>query len=417
MAIHASKFQPRIVPIFGKGVPAEIDRAQTIEPSPALNREKENEIGRVGTVGWITKTPSVPYRLTQTEYGNFEFWRKLTNVEDSETTITQEDFVISAVDFMAFLTDSTGVFEGTWVYPNLRTTGFELNIGSPDATIERNFNLIGEQAYLLRGAAPYYISLDKEAVNSGDNTIDCATRAPAIDPDAAVSATDAVKYIARLVRTRDGVSTELVPDVTGGYTYSNATKLITVDGVEPDDYFRVWYASATAPATLFTNNDVDVAGLNADVASVYLYIPASGKPSVDDYLYKLQSVAITAAFTREDNKEIGNKNVVQRGIKETKLTVKLGNIMEAMTMEQVLRGVDANYTKLDISKFSSNISLIVKIFSDNTKSTLKYGFKLDNLCPSDISQSAAKNEYVKSGATLEGEEIIISTSNAALGGL
>jgi hypothetical protein len=412
--IHASHFCPRVTPVFGVGVPAEIDRAQGIDPTATLNREKINEIGRVGTVGYVSKTPSIAYRLTQTEYGNFEFWRKMANVTDTTETITQENFKTSAVDICAFLTDDNGTFRGTMLYPNMRTTGFDLNIGNPDATIERSFNLVGEQAFTYKGAAPYYISLDKTASASGDNTIDCATRVPAIDPDAAVGASDAVKYIYRVVKTRNGISTELVPDVTGGFTYSNATKLVTIDGVEPDDFFRVFYASATAPATLFTNNDVDVAGLNADVVSIYLYVPGSGKPDADDYLYRIQSVSISAAFTRSDLKEIGNKNVVQRGVNETKATVKLGSIMEQFTMEDVLRGVASDFTKLDISKLSSNVSLIVKIYADNTKATLKYGMLLTDLSPTDVGQGAASNQYVKKDATLEGEAFSISTDNAVL---
>lgn len=415
--LHASKFQPRIIPIFGTGDPAEIDRAQDITPTGTLNREKVNEIGRVGTVGFVKKTPSITYDLNQLEYGSFEFWRKVANVDDSATTITQEDFKTAAVDICAFLTDDDGTFLGTLLYPNLRTSGFELTIGSPDDTIARSFNLVGEQSYTYKGAAPYYISLDKTVASSGDNTIDCSARVPAIDPDAAAGATDAVKYIYRVVRTRSGVSTKLNPDVTGGYTYSNSTNLITVDDAEVDDFYRVWYASATAPATLFTNNDSDPAGLNADVASIYLYVPGSGKPSGDDYLYRLQSVTISPSLTRDDKKEIGNKDVVLYGVSETACNVTLGSIMGEMTMEEALRGVDSDYTKIDISKFSDDITLIVRIYEDNTKETLKWGFNIPNLSPTDINQGASANAYVTKGATLEGEEFTLSTDTTELGSL
>ena len=412
--INYSGFKPRVFPIYGTGASAEIDRAQGIDPTATLNRDKVNEIGRVGVVGYISKIPSIKYSLKQLEYGNFEFWRKITNVADSETTISQTDFNTSAFDICAFLVDDNATFRGTLLYPNLRVTGFSFTIGDPDATVERSFDFVGEQAFVFKGAAPYYINQDQTATDSGDNTIDVSARAPALDPDAAVSATDAVKYIYRVVRIRSGVATLLVPDVSGGYTYSNSTKLITLDEVEPDDVFRAWFASATAPATLFTNNDADVAGLSADVASIFLYVPGSGKPSADDYLYRLQSVDLSAAFTREDLKEIGNKDVVQRGVSETKLTVKLGKIMEEFTMEDVLRGVASDFTKLDMSKLSSNVSLIIKIYEDNTKATLKYGMLLTNLSPTDVAQGAAVRAYVKADATLEGEEIKISTDNAEL---
>ena len=411
---HSSKYCPRIFPVFGKGVPAEIDRAQGIDPTGTLNRQKINEIGRVGIVGWVKKTPSITYALKQFEYGSFEFWRKITNVDDSVETITQENFKNAAVDICAFLIDDDDSFSGTVLYPNLRTASFDLNIGDPDATIDRSFNFVGEQAYTYKGAAPYYINVDKDVTNSADNEVDCGTREPAIDPDAAVGASDAVKYIYRVVKISDGIAEQLVPDVSGGYTYSNATKLVTVDSVLPADFIRVWFASADAPATLFTPNDVDAAGLNADVVSIYLYVPGSGKPSGDDYLYRIQSVSVSCAFTREDLKEIGNKDVVQRGVNETKLTVKLGRILQKFTIDEVLRGVAPEFTKLDISKLSSDISLIVKIYSDNTKATLEYGMLATGLSPTDVGQGAAANQYVKADATLEGENLTISTDNAVL---
>ena len=65
--IHSSYYKPRIFPFNGNVAPAEIDRAQAIDPTISLNREKIEEIGREGVVGYIKKTPSIAYRLTQLE--------------------------------------------------------------------------------------------------------------------------------------------------------------------------------------------------------------------------------------------------------------------------------------------------------------------------------------------------------------
>jgi hypothetical protein len=328
------------------------------------------------------------------------------------------DFRIASFDICAFLTDDDGSFRGTLLYPHLRTVSFDLNIGNPEATIERVFNFVGENAQVLRGVAPYFVSVDKTVSASADNIIDCSTRVPAINPDVPVGMTNAQKYIYRVMRTRAGISVLLDPSAAiADYTYDTATKHVVVNGALPADFYRVFYATATAPASLFTPTDVDVAGLNADTASVYLYIPGSGEPNAQSYLYRLQSVGITAAFTRSDLKEIGNPEVVQLGINEFKVTVKLGRILEKFSLEEALRGAGTDYPMLDVRNLSSNISLIVKFFTDNTKQTLLYGMKIDKLAPTDLSQGAAANQYVKADATLEGETIIISTVNSDIGGL
>ena len=413
--LHASKFQPEIIPINGSAAAQTISRAQAMDPTGTLNRQKINEIGRLETVGWVKKTPTITYKLTQTEYGSFDFWRKLTNSADSVQTIDLTNFRIASFDIAAFLTDDDGSFRGTLVYPHLRTTSFDLNIGSPDATIERTFNFVGEKAVTFRGNAPYFISVDKTSTGPSDNLIDCSVRAPAINPDVPVGFSNAQKYIFRLMRTRAGISTLLDPVLD--YTYNTGTKMVTVVDAQNLDFFRVWFASASAPATLFTKNDVDAAGLNADTSSIYMYIPASGEPNSQAYVYRLQSVALAVAFTRSDLKEIGNPEVVQLGINEYKTTVKLGRILEKFTIEEVLRGAGTDYPVLDISKLSTNVSLIIKIFTDNTKQTLLYGMKLDKLTPTDVTQGAAANQYVKADDSLEGETVIISTDNAQIGGL
>ena len=118
--INSSYYQPRIFPIKGDVAPAEIDRAQTIEPTATLNREKIEEIGRDGIVGYIKKSPTIAYRLTQYEYGNIELWQKLANTTtkgaSGQSAITLNDFKTPYFDICAYLTDDDGTFTGTIWY-------------------------------------------------------------------------------------------------------------------------------------------------------------------------------------------------------------------------------------------------------------------------------------------------------------
>ena len=108
---HSSKLKPRIFPINGDTVPSEIDRAQAIDPTISTNREKVEEIGRVLPVGYVKKSPTLGYRLTQYEYGSIEFWQKLINSDvlgnDGETEIAISDFKTPYFDVCAYLTDDS----------------------------------------------------------------------------------------------------------------------------------------------------------------------------------------------------------------------------------------------------------------------------------------------------------------------
>jgi len=413
MSINSSKYQPRIYPVNGEGAPAEIDRAQSIDPTTALNRDKIEEIGRDGVVGFVKRSPTVTYRMTQLEYGSMEFWRKITNKADSVNTITLDDFKTPTFDIAAFLTDDDGTFRGTLVYPKLRTSGFSINISDPDATIERTFDLVGEQHLVWQGANKYYIHVEHTAGSGNDDVVDLSARTPVIDPDIDVSKTDAEKYIHRVVRIRSGVSTEL--DLSSDVTYNTGTEELTILDVQTGDIFKTWHTSSAAPATLFTPNDTDPSALNADSAEIFLYLPASGSPTQSDKILRLQSATIDVTFDREDLKEIGNSQVVQRSVIDSTVNVTLGRILEQFTIEEVLRGEAPGYGKIDVEKLTDNASLIIKIYEDNTKTTLKYGFKADNLSPTDLSNSAAINANVNQENTIEGESLIISSDNAQLG--
>jgi len=408
--INNSLYRPRIIPILGNVDSAEIDRAQTIDPTVALNRDKVEEIGRAGAVGYLKKSPTIGYRLTQLEYGDIEFWEKLIcsegHGESGEEPITLDDFKTSYFDICAYLTDDDGTFRGTYHYPALRTSGFSIGIGDPQARIERNFDFVGEEAIIWQGENKYLIvgSYTWESIDTYVDLSGSGIQEPAKDPDNE-------DYILRVVKTTGLVSVELAKTE---YTYDENTKHLTITSAVAGDVIKYWYTSADEPDEIFTPND-SIAGLTGDCVSIYLYVPASGKPSATDYVYRLQSATIDAKFTREDLREIGNKNVVQRGIKENVVTISLARILEQWTIEEILRGVDTGYGKIDVSKLTDQAVLIVKIYDDNTKTNFKYGFKATGLTPSDLKGTVAVGEYVKADNTLIGEELIITTDETELG--
>jgi hypothetical protein len=405
--IHSSYYKPRVFPFNGDVADAEIDRAQAIDPTVSLNREKIEEIGNPNIVGYIKKTPTIGYRLTQLEYGSMEFWRKLTNKADSVLTLDLDDFKTSTFDICAYLTDDDGTFKGTVWYPKLRTSGFSVTIGDTDAIIERGFDFVGEKAVIWQGDNKYFIYNEHTAASGSDDDIDLSAKAPAEDPD------NSGQYMLRVLRVRGSATTELVE--TTDYTYTDGTKILHINSIQTDDVIKAYYTSATAPDAQFTPNTSDPAGILADSCDIYVYIPASGKPSSSDYMYRVQSATIDVSFDREDVKEIGNREVVKRGIRDKTVTVTLGRLLEEFTMEEVLRGVASGYGKIDVEEFTDQATVIIKVYEDSTKTTFKYGIKATGLTGSELRGGAGINAYVNKENALEGEALVITSDAGELG--
>lgn len=416
--IHSSLYQPNIYPI-GLGTPSSISRVQAIDPTATTNFQRIKEIGRLYTVGYVRKVPTVTYRMTQVEYGSFSFWQQITNQASDVSAIDLSMFKTSAFDIAAFLTDDNGQYRGTMLYPYMRTSGFSLHIGSPEATAERTFNFIGEKAITWQNPAnPYYIEVDKVTGTATDDVIDLSAWTPLIDPDVSDAFTLGQQYIFRIAVTVGGVTTILDPNVD--YTYDTGTMHATLTGatvpVAAGQTYKTWFTSATPPTDgLFVQDNVDAAGINATSTSIFLFVPGSGVPNSADYLFRIQSCEIDVTFTRADLKEIGNRNIVQLGINLNKVSVKIGRMLEKFTIDEVLRGVVTGYGKLDLENYGTDVSLIVKIFSDDTKQTFLYGMYATQLAPQDVGQGVPVNAYVKDNATLEGEYLLITSDNSQLG--
>ena len=414
--IHASDYDPIIFPWENDTEPGQIDRAQSIEPSTSLNREEVNEIGRNqenGLVGFVKGSPTVSYAMTQFEYGSMDFWKRITNSPASTTKMDLTDFRTAAFDIGAYLTDVDGTVLGTLVYPGLRTAGFSISIGDPEAIIERSFDFTGEEAVIYQGANLYYVYESHTAGSGADNVIDLSTRAPAANPDIDAGATDEEKYIERVLRVRGTTTTELT--FTTDYTYSDGTKELTIASIQTGDIIKVFYSSASAPSLLWTENNADPVALRADSVDIFLFIPATGSPSSSDQVFRLQSVTLDVTFDRQDLKEIGNPNTVLRSINDQTVSVTLGRLLDQFTVEEVLRGEATGYGKIDVEKLTDNASLIIKFYEDNTKTTFKYGLRADGLSPTDVNNAIAVQEHTDMENVVEGKSLTITDDEGELG--
>jgi hypothetical protein len=391
--IHSKAVDPRVYPINGDFAPAQIDRAQDLGGDLTLNREKVNEIGRDGAVGYRKQTPAFKYTLRQFEYGNMEFWNKIANNTGS---VELGDFKTSKFDMAAFLTDDNDVFKGTLYLPNLRVNGFGINIGSPDASIERNFDFLGEDYQILK---ENYLAFEKVTVATSAPSDEVVVLSPV-----PVEYADG-KYILRVARIRAGVTSILVEGTDDNEYSFAAPASVTVRDCEYGDIIKVYYVSATASETIWANNDVDVPVLSADCADIYLKVGVGDAAK----MYRVQSASMDITFDRADYREIGNKDIVQTGIKSNTVSIKLGRLLEDFTIEEALAST-TGYPLIDAREFSDEISIIVKVYEDNTKTTFKMGYKAVGLTPTALANSTPVEDYTTMDTTLEGESLIISSS-------
>jgi hypothetical protein len=389
--IHAEMCKPRAFPWNNNRDPEQIDRLQTFNGDQTLNREKVYEVGRVGRLGFKKSTPSFSYPATQFEYGSMAFWYDLASKENpgsgDDHYVDLDDFVSSQTDIAGFLTDSDGTFRGSIWFPGLRVNGFSINIADPDATIERTFDLVGEDYKMLDSK---YFSFQK-ATAAG------ATLAMVLNPVAIEYASG--DYIFRVLRVRSGVVSEL--EETTDWTYVSGTATLTVTGCVASDIVKVYYPSDTAYTTTWTDNDSDPDLLLAEYAEIRLKVGASTR------IYRIQSVGIDVAFDRADYKEVGNSEVVQRGVNEKTVTVSLNRFSENFALEDILAG-DTTYPFINPRDFVENIQMQVLIYGEKEHTTEKIGYLITGLSPVTIGTSQDIQAYNQRTCNLESDNLKIS---------
>ncbi len=381
----------------------QVDRIQSIDPTSTLNREKNKEVGRDGVIDYSKKTPSIAYRAVQNESQDLKFFESLANVA-SGTDMTHASFNASAADLIAHLTDDDEVVLGSVWYPKLRLAGFSINSADPDAKIERNFDLVGEAAHVFQGANKYLVAkrelADTGEVAGGDWTYTANDPVPVEDP------ANAGVFFMRVTRIRAGVTTDLVAGAgTNQHEFSAPT--LTVHDAVVGDYYKLFYTAVALPAAESKWTDEDTAP-GATLAYNVTVLLGSTE------LTKIQSVGIDVRFEREDWKEQGNKEIVQRGVNDRTVTITLPRLLEDYTLDELLLGESAGFGHIDIENYLDNLTFRFKVFTDDGKGTMAWGMKITNCTPTEVKTPIAVDGYTNRDLTLASESFVISTTEGTI---
>ena len=404
--IHARANKPFIFPWEGDVAPGQIDRLQDLTGDVTLSKDKVYEIGRDGILGYKKNTPSLKYTAKAYEYGSMDFWYKLANINTPESaaldeSIDLDDIKAKFFDISSVLTDEDNAttFRGTIWFPKLRINGFSINIGDPDAIIERNFDLVGEDYKILD--AEHFAYNRYAASGAGDKVI---TLSPA--PVAYASG----DYIFRVLRVRGSTTTELEEGSGSNEWAFSAPTSLTVKTCEDGDIVKIYYMAATAStAPAWVNNDTDADYLQAKDVEIYLKVGSGA----DARVYRLQSIGIDVSFERTDYKEIGNPEVIQTGVKSKTVKVTLGRMMEDFTVEEVLRGTSV-YPYIDTRNLAEDVVLTIKIFAEETHDTFLMGYKITDLTATTISSNQPVEDYQKQNDSMESDNFMVTNDESEL---
>jgi hypothetical protein len=130
-------------------------------------------------------------------------------------------------------------------------------------------------------------------------------------------------------------------------------------------------------------------------------------------IYRLQTVGIDVAFDRADYKEIGNSEVVQRGVNDKTVTISLNRFAEDFALEDILAS-DTTYPYIDPRNFAEDIQCQVLIYNEKAHTSFKIGYLISGLSPTTLGMSQDIEAYQQRTVNLESDNLKISDDVAEL---
>lgn len=405
---HASAVKPLTIPVNSDVSRDNMDRVQSISGGVSQPSEDVFELGRLDKVctdeGILDSTVSI----TQLEYGTMAAYLQFAGLSaEPGSGLTLADFNTALTDIQQpGKTEYGGTVEQTLWLQKLSIDTIGLDIADPEAKIERTFELSGDKYKIVRKANKYLIFVENDAPSgtSGNYVIDISDPAPVEDPN------NSGVYVLQLYRIRSGVATKLV--LTTDYTFNQPANEITILAASSQDNYRIWYSAGSygAAGDPTELNDVDDCFLKAD--SITIFIDDGVHAAVE--LDLLTSLSLSATLNRIDEGVLGNDEKILRDVETTEVTISLDGRIKDSTIEEVLMGeAGQDHGIIDYSLFGE-VSVVIKIYEDATKTTFKMGYKMTGLNFSDESRDFDANAFGTKPVSLAGTNLLITASEGNL---
>lgn len=402
---HAKANKPRLYPYNGDVNPSDMDRVQSFSGGGNQPFEELYEWGRELKMAVDFDILEATASATQLEYGEIDTYLTLANLSAMPSGgLDLDDFSNAKTDIITVGKDDyNGNVEQTLWLPKMTLDSITLNIADAEARLERSFEFAGDILMRLRNDNKYFI-YNKTTVESGYSTsaydITLNDPVPVEDPN------HSGVYIFRVLRVRSGTTTELT--LTTDYTYTSGTNTLQILSATTGDVYKVYYTSdswgtAGDPTSL---NDSDGYYIDADSVTVTLQSGTGTEVELD----LLTSLNIVATLNRISEAVIGNDEKILKEVESKTVTVTLGGRVKNSTIGEILMGQAGNdWGVLDAQLYKDDITLRVKVYEDETKSTFKIGYKVTDLFMTSTSQDEGNaNEFLTKNVTLQSDNLLIS---------
>jgi len=402
---HAKANKPRLYPYNGDVNPSDMDRVQSFSGGGNQPFEELYEWGRELKMAVDFDILEATASATQLEYGEIDTYLTLANLSAMPSGgLDLDDFSNAKTDIITVGKDDyNGNVEQTLWLPKMTLDSITLNIADAEARLERSFEFAGDILMRLRNDNKYFI-YNKTTVESGYSAsaydITLNDPVPVEDPN------HSGVYIFRVLRVRSGTTTELT--LTTDYTYTSGTTTLQILSATTGDVYKVYYTSdswgtAGDPTSL---NDSDGYYIDADSVTVTLQSGTGTEVELD----LLTSLNIVATLNRISEAVIGNDEKILKEVESKTVTVTLGGRVKNSTIGEILMGQAGNdWGILDAQLYKDDITLRVKVYEDETKSTFKIGYKVTDLFMTSTSQDEGNaNEFLTKNVTLQSDNLLIS---------
>lgn len=409
---HARAISPWFIPNKG-GDARDLHGITDITVSSTQDSEDVFVVGKQDKCGTDKGIPEVTVSVTQNERGEIGSYLTLANLDaEPAEGIDLNDFSSALVDVVLYQRDQFdgNIIATTWI-PKTAISSLNLDIADPEAIIERSFDLVGDNKHELEFENKVLIHLENtNAATTGTYVIDVtAFGIPELDPN------NSGEFILRVDRTRTtgGITETETMDFTTNYTYNSGNEQISNLLSLPGDIFNVYYSTEEFPSGQdpTTVDTADPCFLKANSVTVLI---SDGTTEVE--LDVLTSLSIAAAINRIDEGVIGSAEKVLREISDTPVDLSLsGRIKDSTILRAFMNTLDdTDHSITDINLFHDNVRVVVKIYSDSTKSTFLIGYRINDLSFTDDNMTITANEFGTLDVGSSATNLLITTTEANL---
>jgi len=344
------------------------------------NDESIYEIGNPNIVETIID-PNIPVNVTLdvNDWGSVDLLAqivgqgKYNNSNKNQASITQANFKKQKSDILVRVrhNELETLHHSVWI-PNCTLDSFSWSY-SVDGNATENYTFTGDTDRF------YFTDWRDAAIDIGTYA-SSTTFTTNVDPGSSTFTGLYASINGKIYPFKNG-STDLM---TWASNTGSGTVTVTANGTNygipslaTGDRIRVLYYRTT-PNSTFTQLDTDgIAAVKGGFVEIRMFNDSGSAPS--QYTTNLQSVTINGAFTRDDIKELGNYQLVDRPLRNLQLNIDVTMLEDDLALWLNAMGGDSSTTEAKLQDtIDEEQTIEVKIYDNYDKTNLLKTITISN---------------------------------------